>query len=550
MKIKYFSVPVIICMLFMGETLLAQQSTTGPVPPEGVDLGSTLKSRSQVTIEGVPRYIWHHGCGPTAAGMVIGYWDGHGYGDLVDGEAMVQLGNVKTMIASDNGLAVCNDVFADHYRDYSCPRDDTGPLLADKSETGGAHENECLADFMKTSWSSIGNRYGWSYDSDLQISLDQYVPYVNPAYSVETENIACWDAEFSWQRYKAEIDSGRPVVLLVDTDSDGSTDHFVTAIGYDDSSLEYGIYNTWDTQLHWHSWADISPGQPWGVYSMTTMKWTGICVDSDGDNWGDPGHPENICDTDNCPDVYNPAQDDTDGDGLGDACDPDIDDDGFLNEDDNCPYAHNIDQSDTDGDNIGDVCDNCPIVSNPMQWDEDSDGVGDACDGQLHMQCYDVPDGIIGEPYSYQFQAVGGVTPYNWEKVWGQFPYGLSFDNQTGILQGIPTWESDYSFRMRVTDSDSPMNEDTMLITIVISQPPQPDYICGDANSDDDVNISDAVFVINYIFVAGTTPDPIDSADTNCDDGVNISDAVWIINFVFAGGNAPCDTNDDGQPDC
>jgi hypothetical protein len=47
---------------------------------------------------------------------------------------------------------------------------------------------------------------------------------------------------------------------------------------------------------------------------------TQICVDSDGDGFGYPGHPENGCPEDNCPFVYNPEQEDTDGDGVGDAC--------------------------------------------------------------------------------------------------------------------------------------------------------------------------------------------------------------------------------------
>jgi len=75
-------------------------------------------------------------------------------------------------------------------------------------------------------------------------------------------------------------------------------------------------------------------------------------------------------------------------------------------------------------------------------------------------------------------------------------------------------------------------------------------YICGDANSDEDVNVSDAVYIINYVFAGGNPPDPLESGDANCDGTCNVSDAVWIINYVFVGGNEPCDTDGDSIPDC
>ncbi len=125
-------------------------------------------------------------------------------------------------------------------------------------------------------------------------------------------------------------------------------------------------------------------------------------LDGDGINGG-------VCD--NCPAAFNPSQSNTDGDGLGDACDPctdidgdgfrdpgfpgacavdlcptvsgpniDTDSDGFANECDNCILVANPLQADGDGDNTGDACDNCPSVPSFSQADGDSDGFGDDCD--------------------------------------------------------------------------------------------------------------------------------------------------------------------------
>jgi hypothetical protein len=129
----------------------------------------------------------------------------------------------------------------------------------------------------------------------------------------------------------------------------------------------------------------------------------------DRDNDGIPD------DMDNCPDTPNADQADTDGDGLGDACDGDTgggdpgggdpggtdpggtdpgagdpgsgdpgandtDDDGVPDPMDNCPLRFNPEQVDLDGDGVGDLCDNCVSASNPSQVDSDLDGLGNACD--------------------------------------------------------------------------------------------------------------------------------------------------------------------------
>jgi hypothetical protein len=67
-------------------------------------------------------------------------------------------------------------------------------------------------------------------------------------------------------------------------------------------------------------------------------------------------------------------------------------------------------------------------------------------------------------------------------------------------------------------------------------------YICGNANGDEAVNVSDVVYILNYVFISGSPPPhPLESAEVNCDGMVNVSDAVWLLNYIFISGPAPCE---------
>jgi len=124
---------------------------------------------------------------------------------------------------------------------------------------------------------------------------------------------------------------------------------------------------------------------------------SGTALDSDGDMVPDA--------IDNCPGSGNSHQLDLDTDGLGDACDPDIDGDGESNQTDAFPLD-SLETADTDGDGVGDnadtapgdptlsrdsdgdgvadEADNCPTAANSSQTDTDSDGSGDPCDADAN----------------------------------------------------------------------------------------------------------------------------------------------------------------------
>ena len=240
---------------------------TGPAPAGGyVPYSGAVTERGQKVIGGVPAYEWFRGCGPTAAGMVIGYWDGYGWPELIPGDASTQTPVVRQAIAS-----------TEHWLEYSQPLDYApDPILPDLSEppAGDEHASDCIGDFMKTSWSVEWNYYGWSWFSDVDVALLDYVSYVNATYGTDYAPLS-WNedwADFRWGEFVAEIDANRPMVFLVDTDGDGGTDHFVTAIGYRDINgyNEYACLDTWSTSgVRWEEFRGLGGGIPWGIYGAT-----------------------------------------------------------------------------------------------------------------------------------------------------------------------------------------------------------------------------------------------------------------------------------------
>ncbi len=78
------------------------------------------------------------------------------------------------------------------------------------------------------------------------------------------------------------------------------------------------------------------------------------------------------------------------------------------------------------------------------------------------------------------------------------------------------------------------------------SQPPLPafnavtvDTICGDVNYDGEIDISDALYILNGVFKCGPPPQPLCIGDVNGDGFCNVGDTVYLIEYIFKGGPGP-----------
>ena len=205
---------------------------------------------TRVTLTDVPAYDWYHGCGPTAAAAVLGYYDLNGYDNLFNAsgwDAVRQTSSVADEIAS--------------------------PGHIDFTLSGGPEPSQdtSIAEFFGTS--EDGLAHGWSYFHKAVDAFEGYSAY--RGYDDWTAQNYVYGTSFVWNDLIAEIDAGRPMMFLVDSDGNNSEDHFITVLGYDNTDTGnplYGFYNTWteDETINWTRFRGIDD-ESWGVYGATLV---------------------------------------------------------------------------------------------------------------------------------------------------------------------------------------------------------------------------------------------------------------------------------------
>ncbi len=226
---------------------------------------------------------WYYGCGPTAGGSIASYWDRRGYSNLVQGV-------LEDNIASTRHIEYW-------YQTPPSNRGNTAAYGTANDPFVGSDGFDCIADFMGTSRYNYPKPTTGNYNNtnggtiansgsndnylDIRSGMKNYAAY--RGYSIECVNnehtsVGFGDGLLTWANFTAEIDAGRPVIFLVDSDGNGSTDHFVPVFGYNDSN-QYFCYDEWGNTGgigdggRWSNFAGL--GNAFGVGFMTTMGFGG-----------------------------------------------------------------------------------------------------------------------------------------------------------------------------------------------------------------------------------------------------------------------------------
>ena len=129
--------------------------------------------------------------------------------------------------------------------------------------------------------------------------------------------------------------------------------------------------------------------------------------------------------------------------------------------------------------------------------------------------------------------AAGGGAPLRTpaDSSWTQY------SEKTHHFVHFAVWPDSLKFKMIRTDGT---NGDSL----IYHAQEGPRVACGNVNRDDEVDVSDVVYLINYLFKGGEPPicppEPYTCcADASGDTGTGLADVVYLINFVFKSGPPP-----------
>jgi hypothetical protein len=95
---------------------------------------------------------------------------------------------------------------------------------------------------------------------------------------------------------------------------------------------------------------------------------------------------------------------------------------------------------------------------------------GAAIGAPLVVPAISPPKGFLRQPYHFQLEAGGGITPLKWQVAEGALPRGITL-SEDGMLSGAPTEVGRFRCIVTVTDSGKPAQQRTQEFAIEVVAP-------------------------------------------------------------------------------
>ncbi|MBI4602953.1 MAG: PKD domain-containing protein, partial [Planctomycetes bacterium] len=136
-------------------------------------------------------------------------------------------------------------------------------------------------------------------------------------------------------------------------------------------------------------------------------------------------------------------------------------------------------------------------------------------------------------PLRVQFvDASGGSTVQGW--LWD---FGDGTTSQEQNPQHTYARDGQYAVALQVfgfATSDSESKAGFIAVGPAVGR-----FVRGEANGDGGTDISDAIYILSYLFVGGVFPDCLDALDADDTGSIDLTDAVRLLGYLFQGGPAP-----------
>ncbi|MBU0683693.1 MAG: C39 family peptidase [Candidatus Omnitrophica bacterium] len=309
-QIMFFSVPAVFFLILISNALAL---------PIGTGELEVMMMGSEQILDNAPDYQWWYGCTPTAAGMLMGYYDINGYGGLSYNNLVPGISAYLSNYSIESSEDPVRNIVASegHVDDFwvAMGSNDSDPWRSNLPPQL-SHEFNCLADFMGTSQdflgykkdgSPVGNSDGctriWNSDDGSKLTAEMAVlegienmsgmygigEYLNycgygweegSLFNQYTDNRFDGEGGFTFDEYKNEIDFGRPVVVHLEG-------HSVFSFGYDDTTQTIYLHDTWNVSAYEGAqsmlWGDFYDGL--AMQAVTCLTLSGGAIVPEPETW-------------------------------------------------------------------------------------------------------------------------------------------------------------------------------------------------------------------------------------------------------------------------